>query len=91
MEVQALVEKIQEQFPQVSIAKNRSYGMYNYVEVEWSDEENKYNAPMDIYANRVKPYGFILQSKKSDKEAKAEHIGSHPLLDEIIKTIKKLQ
>lgn len=91
MEAQVIIDKIQEQFPQVSIAKNRSYGMYNYVELEWSDDAYKYIAPIDIYANRVKPYGFISQFSKTDKAAKAETIGTHPLVDEIIKAIKQLQ
>jgi hypothetical protein len=91
MEPQAIIEKIQAQFPQVVIAKNRSYGMYNYIELAWSDEEYKYVAPMDIYANKVKPYGFISQFNKTDKDAKAETIGNHPLVDEIIKAIKQMQ
>lgn len=91
MEPQVIIEKIQELFPQVIIAKNRSYGMYNYIELEWSDEQYTYVTSMDIYANKVKPYGFIRQFNKMDKGAKAETIGTHPLVDEIIKTIKQLQ
>jgi len=91
MEPQVIIDKLQEEFPQVIIAKNRSYGMYNYVELEWSDEQYKYVTPMDIYANKVKPYGFIRQFSKADKDAKAETIGTHPFVDEIIKAIKQLQ
>jgi len=91
MEPQVIIDQVQEQFPQVIIAKNRSYGMYNYIELEWSDEQYKYVTPMDIYANQVKPYGFIRQFSKIDKNAKAETIETHPLVDEIIKTIKQLQ
>ena len=91
MEPQVIIDRLQEQFPQVIIAKNRSYGMYNYIELEWSDEQYKYVTSMDIYANKVKPYGFIRQYSKIDKEAKAETIGTHPLVDEIIKAIKQLQ
>ncbi|ANE49289.1 hypothetical protein [Flavisolibacter tropicus] len=91
MEPQVIIEKIQEQFPQVIIAKNRSYGMYNYIELEWNDEQFRYVTSLDIYANQVKPYGFIRQFNKIDKDAKTETIGTHPLVDEIIKTIKRLQ
>ena len=91
MEPQVIIDKLKEQFPQVIIAKNRSYGMYNYVELEWSDEKYKYVTSIDIYAKKVKPYGFIRQLSKIDKDAKAETIGTHPLVDEIIKTIKQLQ
>lgn len=91
METQVIVDKIQAQFPQVNITKNTSYGMYRFVEVEWSDEKYFYVSHMDIYADKLKPYGFIKQYTKGDKKADVETIGTHPLLEEIISAVKQIQ